>query len=106
MALQSVLKYFKRRERMNNVEKSDTEGEGSTKADAEVGEKRRDGKGRSFAGLEEELDEGEEEVKMLITLKEGENKRDGKSALLLFMLVICLFAKWMFSGECFCFFVC
>ncbi|KAK6107327.1 hypothetical protein QQG55_27775 [Brugia pahangi] len=80
MALQSVMKYFKRREQMNNMEKSDTEENDTTKVDIENdAQPRRNGKDRSTTGgLEEESIDGEAEAKLAGMLKEGENKRGGK----------------------------
>nr|CAC70153.1 hypothetical protein [Brugia malayi] len=80
MALQSVMKYFKRREQMNNMEKSDTEENDTTKVDIENdAQQRRNGKDRSTTGgLEEESIDGEAEAKLAGMLKEGENKRDGE----------------------------
>lgn len=81
MALQSVMKYFKRREQMNNVEKSDTE-DNDTKVDVENGgQQGRARKDRSTAGgLEAELRavHSEAEAKLAGMLKEGENKRDSE----------------------------
>lgn len=81
MALQSVMKYFKRREQMN-VEKSDTEDNGTAKVDAENdAHQGRDKKGKgTTGGLEDELQsiDGEVEAKLAGMLKEGENKRDGE----------------------------
>lgn len=80
MALQSVMKYFKRKEQMNNVEKSDTEDNDPAKVDAESDKHQgRDKKGRSTTGgLEEEFQstDGEAEAKLAGILR-GENKRDG-----------------------------
>uniref|UniRef100_A0A915PND0 PWWP domain-containing protein n=1 Tax=Setaria digitata TaxID=48799 RepID=A0A915PND0_9BILA len=85
MALQSVMKYFKRREQMNNVEKSDTEENDNAKINVENDvHQGRDKKGRSTtSGLEEELESagGEAEAKLAGLLKESENKRDGKRRL-------------------------
>ncbi|VDM91307.1 unnamed protein product [Litomosoides sigmodontis] len=84
MALQSVMKYFKRREQMN-VEKSDTEDNDVEKVDIENdAQMARERKGRSTTGgLEEELEfaDGEAEAKLAGLLRKGENKRDGKRRL-------------------------
>uniref|UniRef100_A0A158Q7Z9 PWWP domain-containing protein n=1 Tax=Elaeophora elaphi TaxID=1147741 RepID=A0A158Q7Z9_9BILA len=84
MALQSVMKYFKRREQVSNVEKSDTDDNDIAKVDVENDTQQgRDRKGRTIGGLEEELQsvDGEAEAKLAGMLKEGENKRDGKRRL-------------------------
>uniref|UniRef100_A0A8R1TN36 PWWP domain-containing protein n=1 Tax=Onchocerca volvulus TaxID=6282 RepID=A0A8R1TN36_ONCVO len=82
MALQSVMKYFKRREQMNIMEKSDTEDNEAAKIEVESdAQQGRDRKGRNTTGgLKEELKsiDGEAEAKLAGMLKEGENKRDGK----------------------------
>ncbi|KAM3720825.1 DNA mismatch repair protein [Dirofilaria immitis] len=84
MALQSVMKYFKRREQMNNMEKSDTEDNNAAKIDTEndsqQGCDRKEKSRNTIGGLEEELQyaDGEAEAKLAGMLKEGENKRDGK----------------------------
>ncbi|MCP9260240.1 hypothetical protein DINM_003611 [Dirofilaria immitis] len=75
MALQSVMKYFKRREQMNNMEKSDTEDNNAAKIDTE-----NDSQQGCDRKEKEELQyaDGEAEAKLAGMLKEGENKRDGK----------------------------
>ncbi|VDP26778.1 unnamed protein product [Onchocerca flexuosa] len=82
MALQSVMKYFKRREQMNSMEKSDTEDNDGAKIEVESdAQQGRDRKGRNTTGgLKEELKsiDGEAEAKLAGMLKEGENKRDGE----------------------------
>uniref|UniRef100_A0A1I7VF06 PWWP domain-containing protein n=1 Tax=Loa loa TaxID=7209 RepID=A0A1I7VF06_LOALO len=80
MALQSVMKYFKRKEQMNNVEKSDTEDNTAKVDDKNDAQQGCDRKDKSTTGGLEELRsvDGEAEAKLTGMLKEGENKRDGK----------------------------
>ncbi|VDN36263.1 unnamed protein product [Gongylonema pulchrum] len=84
LALQSVLKYFKRREKVSNVEESDTEEDyGDSKVEVASDTDRQMAKTRGLGGLEEELESGDEDddVDLLTTLKKGEGKRRGKRRL-------------------------
>ncbi|VDN21411.1 unnamed protein product [Gongylonema pulchrum] len=84
LALQSVLKYFKRREKVSNVEESDTEEDyGDSKVEVASDGDRQLAKTRGLGGLEEELESGDEDddVDLLTTLKKGEGKRRGKRRL-------------------------